>query len=181
MTTFNDLNSDIIFVIALLLRPADLYNLALLSSKYAQIIKNRKIINYHLEEKMIYEYNENDNCKMKYFVFKHTDNKHGLFERWYSNGQKELQLNYQNGKVNGLCEKWYENGQKEWQVNCRNGKKHGLYEYWYSNGQKGAQINYQNDEKHGLNEYLYSNGQKEIRIKYQNGYYYNFLGELIFE
>jgi len=90
MITFNDLNADIIFVIALLLNPADLYNLALLASKYARIIKNRKLVNYHLEE--INEIYNFYNGKIKYYVFKHTDNKHGLYEIWYEYGQIYSQI-----------------------------------------------------------------------------------------
>jgi len=38
MTTFNDLNADIIFVITLLLHPEDLYNFALVAKRYARIL-----------------------------------------------------------------------------------------------------------------------------------------------
>jgi len=82
-TTFNDLPADIIFVIALLLHPTDLYNFALIAIKYAQIIKNRKLINFHLVE--INETDMENNGKIRYFVFKHSYKKHGLYEAWYEN------------------------------------------------------------------------------------------------
>jgi len=143
MITFNDLPADIIFVIALLLHPTDLYNFTLIASRYTHIIKSRKVINYHLEERN--EICKHYNHKIKYFVIKHTGKKHGLYESWYSNGQKSDQINYQNGKFHGLYESWYKNGQKYDQLNYQNGEKHGLYESWYENGQKEEQIDYQND------------------------------------
>jgi len=164
MITINDLPADIIFVIALLLYPTDLYNLALVTSKYAQIIKNRKVINYHLDEK-----NEIvDSLKIKYFVLKHTGNKHGLYESWYKTGQKYKQMYYQNDKLCGLYESWYENGQKRVQIQFQNGKLHGLYETWYENGQKMANMNMQNKKLHGLYETWYETGQKYEQINFQN-------------
>jgi len=167
MTSFNDLPADIIFVIALLLHPTDLYSFALVASKYARIINNRNVINYHLEERN--EIVAIDNSKIKYFVLKHTNKKHGLYERWYSNGQKHTQMNFQNGKFHGLYEGWYWNGQKCMQNNYQNGKEHGLHESWYENGIKRYIINYQNNKEHGLYERWYSNGQKYIQINFQNG------------
>jgi len=165
MTTFNDLLSDIIYEIAIKLDPKDLYNFALTSSRYAQIIKNRKVINFHIEEK-----NEIDryNRKLKYYVFKHTGKKHGLYESWHSDEQKSEQLNFQNDKVHGLHECWYDNGQKMFQFIWQNGQKHGLQVHWYKNGQMMEQINYRNGEKHGLCENWYENGRKYAQINYQN-------------
>jgi len=143
MIIFNDLPADIIFVIALLLHPTDLYNLALVANKYARIIKDRKVINYHLKEiNEITKFNH----KIKYYVFKHTGKKHGLYESWYKNGQKREQINYQNGEKHGLYESWFNDGQKYDQTNYQNDKKHGLREFWYNNERKSIQINYQNNE-----------------------------------
>jgi len=176
MTTFNDLPADIIFVIALLLHPTDLYNLVLLASRYARIIKNRKIINYHLKE-----INEIDihNNELKYFVLKHTNNKHGLYEKLYVNyrkyeqpiyehERKHEQINYLNGKRHGLYKCWYYDGAYA-QANYQNGIQHGLSEYWYSDGQKGSQVNYQNGIIDCLYELWFESGLKELQINYQNG------------
>jgi len=166
MTTFDDLPADIIFVIALLLHPTDLYSLALLASRYARIIKNRNVINYHLKEINKMGINV---YKIKYFVLKHTGKRHGLYESWYDNGQKCERINYQNGKKHGLYENWYHNGQKFEQINYRNGEKHGLCESWYENGQKQLQFNRENNKLHGLYESWYQNGQKFEQINHQNG------------
>jgi len=188
MIIFNDLPSDIIFVIALLLHPADLYNLVLVSNKYAKIIKNRKVINYYLKE-----INEIVNSyELKYFILKHTNKKYGLYKVWYSNGQIYMQTNYQNDNIcglpnhhsnnqiyeqsnlqnnekYGLCEIWHPNGQKMSRSNYQNGKMHGLYEFWYPNGQMKIRSNYQNGSLEGLFERWHSNGQKHLQVIFQGG------------
>jgi len=157
MTTFNNLPADIIFVIALLLHPTDLYNFALIASKYAQIIKSRNVINYHLKE--INEIREGCHVTtIKYFVIKHTGKRHGLHESWYENGQKHSQSNYQNDKAHGLNKCWHDNGQKFIQIHYQNGKKHGMYEF-YVNGRKFQQIMYQNDKPNGESYFLSDDGR----------------------
>jgi antitoxin component YwqK of YwqJK toxin-antitoxin module len=34
----------------------------------------------------------------------------GLWEKWYSNGNREYLVNYSNGLMSGECTSWYENG-----------------------------------------------------------------------
>jgi antitoxin component YwqK of YwqJK toxin-antitoxin module len=123
MTTFNDLLADIKFVIAIKLAPNDLYNFALTSSRNAQIIKNRKVINYHLEEK-----NEigRFNHKLKFYVFKHTGKKHGLCEYFKENGQKFKQINFQNDKKHEQYTSWFPNNNIQTMINYHNGKKCGV-------------------------------------------------------
>jgi antitoxin component YwqK of YwqJK toxin-antitoxin module len=47
----------------------------------------------------------------------------GLTTVWHDNGQKELEINFKDGKVDGLSTWWYDIGQKKYEVNYKDGKE----------------------------------------------------------
>jgi len=104
---------------------------------------------------------------------KYTENSdgqiHGLFQSWYSNGQKCREENYVNGKKHGLQREWYDNGNKFSKLSFVNDKRHGLQTKWYSNGQKGLEYNYVDGKKHGFQQNWFSYGQKSKEENYVNG------------
>ena len=61
---------------------------------------------------------------------------------FHPNGQKILEGNYKNGKVNGLWTAWLKNGQKSREENYKDGKPDGLRTLWWKNGQKRYERNY---------------------------------------
>ena len=65
----------------------------------------------------------------------------------YDNGQKEMALNYEEGKPDGPLTVWHENGKKMIKGNTNNGKANGLQIRWHENGQKQRQANYKDGEK----------------------------------
>ena len=79
---------------------------------------------------------------------------------WYSNGLKEWEGTWKNGKEDGLSLGWYNNGLKEWEGTYKDGKEDGLWTIWYSNGQKWNERTFKDGEGHGLSTW-YKNGQKE--------------------
>ena len=54
---------------------------------------------------------------------------HGLFVRWWPEGQKSRKVNYKDGKPHGPETQWYETGQKKFEINYKNGRKVGLWNY----------------------------------------------------
>ena len=94
----------------------------------------------------------------------------GLVTEWHENGQKKSEIKTKNGKVvDGLQTSWYENGQKETEVNWKNDKLEGLQTSWYENGQKETEVNYKNGKAEGLSITWHDNGQKEVEINWKNG------------
>ena len=53
----------------------------------------------------------------------------GLHVKWYSNGKKNQEVNYKDGKTNGLLALWHDNGQKSYEANFKDGKR--ISEKWW--------------------------------------------------
>jgi antitoxin component YwqK of YwqJK toxin-antitoxin module len=66
----------------------------------------------------------------------------GRAEDFYWTGQKKLEANYKDGKLDGLWTLWYINGQKKREGNSKDGKEDGLWTQWYLNGQKNEESNW---------------------------------------
>jgi len=55
---------------------------------------------------------------------------------WSENGQKEKEINYEDGKYEGLATFWHENGQMSFEFNWKDGKPvEGSAKYWNSKGE----------------------------------------------
>ncbi len=80
----------------------------------------------------------------RYYTDEHGK-RHGLYQRWGSNGKLRERYEYVNGKFHGLQEGWYENGQLWFRTNWVNDKRHGFYEYWHNNGKHDQQVQFDND------------------------------------
>ena len=67
------------------------------------------------------EYHDNGEKYQEYTV--NSEGKtHGLYQKWYSNGQLREEIKYVNGEKDGLDQWWHSNGQKKLEVNYVNGK-----------------------------------------------------------
>tara|TARA_B100002051_G_C16593536_1_gene564085 strand:- start:131 stop:610 length:480 start_codon:yes stop_codon:yes gene_type:complete len=93
-------------------------------------------------------------------------------EEYFENGRQRFLGRYKNGRrEHGLWTKWYANGQKREETNYIDGKKDGLHTAWYANGQKDVEITYKDDKPvlDGLIIKWYENGQKHIERIYKDG------------
>ena len=93
--------------------------------------------------------------------------------RWksyfHSNGKKEFDYNFKNGKEDGLFTQWNENGQKRFEGTYKDGKEDGLWTYWNENGQKKSDVTYKDGEFDGLSMDWYENGQKSYETTWKDG------------
>lgn len=60
--------------------------------------------------------------------------KHGVSTRWFSNGIKMYERNYNGGKWHGTVTRWWPNGQKMYVRAYTEGKRHGKEATWRSDG-----------------------------------------------
>ena len=60
--------------------------------------------------------------------------KHGVSSRWFSNGVKMYERNYDEGKWHGTVTRWWPNGQKMYVRAYNEGVKHGMDATWRSDG-----------------------------------------------
>ena len=106
--------------------------------------------------------------------------KDGSWNKWYENGQKEIESSFQNGKERGLVTEWYENGLKKEERTFKqliayteNGPKRERKTYkklftYYDNGNVKEEINYKNGKEWGIRIFYHDNGiikYKEINFK----------------
>ncbi len=49
-----------------------------------------------------------------------SNTQHGMYTRWYPDGTKAEEVEFNNGRKNGLYTDWYENGQQKLQFRFRN-------------------------------------------------------------
>ena len=93
--------------------------------------------------------------------------------RWkdyfHSNGKKQFDKNYKNGKQDGLGTTWYENGQKQIEETYKDGKEDGLWTFWYENGQKQTEGTSKDGKFDGLVTAWFENGQKQIEVTFKIG------------
>ena len=78
----------------------------------------------------------------------------------YENGQKQMELNFKDGKENGLCLSWHENGQKQFESTYKDGKQHGLVVTWHENGQKQFEANLKDGKLVGSEKFWNSKGRR---------------------
>ncbi|CAK7059426.1 toxin-antitoxin system YwqK family antitoxin [Saezia sanguinis] len=87
---------------------------------------------------------------------------------WFSNGQKQYEFNFHNGKVHGPLKEWYANGHQKTDASFQNGDLHGLMTTWHPNGQKQSEGYFQDGKSHGLVTTWNENGQKRSEIVFDN-------------
>jgi len=63
---------------------------------------------------------------------------------YFSDGKKETEVNYNNGKVNGRAWMWYENGKLHVEAIYKDDKVHGVRMSYHENGKKFCRAEYKN-------------------------------------
>ena len=113
----------------------------------------------------------NDDGSKSFETYKESKGKLELVKKvsWYSNGNKESEGTFKDGKKDGLWNEWHENGQKKGRGTFKDGKPDGLWTYWFDNGQKEGEGTLKDGELDGLSTTWYENGQKEEEVNYKNG------------
>ena len=80
------------------------------------------------------------------------EEKEGLYQSWYLEGQKEYEYYAKEGKIEGMCQKWYAEGQKRSECYYRDGEAEGIFLGYHRNGQKGEECYYKEGKKEGLKQ-----------------------------
>lgn len=93
----------------------------------------------------------------------------GRAANYYVTGQKNLEANYKDGKLDGLLIKWYENGQKKSEGNFKDDRADGPVTLWYEDGQKKQVGNNKDGNLDGLCIYYNEDGTEWKRITYKDG------------
>jgi curli biogenesis system outer membrane secretion channel CsgG len=94
---------------------------------------------------------------------------HGVFTKYYDNGQIMIQGTYLDGKKEGVWKEYLRNGIPKTEGTYKNGVREGLWITYYPGGKKHFEGMYRNGEKDG--EWIEYAGDGSIfaRIVYKNG------------
>ena len=68
-------------------------------------------------------------------LFDEKGNRHGYWERYWSNGKLTYKGNYVNGNRHGYWESYFSDGQLNYKGNYVNGKPHGYWDSYWDNGE----------------------------------------------
>jgi antitoxin component YwqK of YwqJK toxin-antitoxin module len=82
------------------------------------------------------------NCKAQVTAKQGKDERHGPWTTWYSNGQPQLEGNFEHDLQAGQFAWWHQNGQKALEGRFDVGKQHGAWTWWYPSGQKSIRGEY---------------------------------------
>jgi hypothetical protein len=94
---------------------------------------------------------------------------HGLSEGWFTNGVKQVDEPFQQGKSHGLRTKWYASGKKLSEANIVDGVLSGPFRKWHENGQLSQEIEMQNGEAHGRSRAWFESGYLKALVTLTNG------------
>lgn len=101
---------------------------------------------------------------------------HGLYEKWFTNGQLMERRTYTHGQKNGWQLAFFENGCKRFQFYAKNDIYEGELKEWNVQGNVIHVANYQNGQETGLQQMWYDNGKIRANYIIKNGRRYGLLG-----
>ena len=133
----------------------------------------RKKVKYYQEGEIVgginFVYFDNGKIfeEIGYFGEKYSfgRNLDGEYNKWFENGQKLIEHNYNNGIPEGKWTSWFENGLQSGEGNFKDGT--GQFIDFYENTQKSYEVVYQDGI--GKETYWYESGQIWFEINYKDG------------
>ncbi len=93
----------------------------------------------------------------------------GKVTQWYENGKKQVEGEYRDGKPHGKIIAWHKSGQKLSETEWRDGQKNGKLTTWYESGKKYEEGEYHDGKPHGKITIWYENGQKKGEGEHRDG------------
>lgn len=86
----------------------------------------------------------------------------------YNNGQKVIETQYINGKVDGVEILYFNNGNIETESHYTEGKFNGIMKNYYSDGSLKSEEMYENDYKNGKSTCFFTFNRKEKEGNYED-------------
>ena len=95
--------------------------------------------------------------------------KEGVWETYYSNGERKSKGIYKEDHKDGLWIGYDENGELESEVNYKMGKKEGFLKVFQAENLLKARVNYKDGKENGVGEFYDEHGQIEMKVNYKDG------------
>lgn len=94
---------------------------------------------------------------------------HGTYTKWHTNGHKEYEATYVNGKLHGVETSWHRNGQRRAEAHYDQGARHGALRSWDMQGRLRKEEHYHQDKPHGTWTIWTTDGQIKWRASFEHG------------
>ena len=105
----------------------------------------------------------------KYLVNLLDGQRHGSFIKYYGNGKKSKDCNYEKGELHGEYKEYHENGNLKLQTQYKKGTQTGETKSFYDNGNKYRESNHINGEYEGEIKEYFKNGNLKF-VSYNDNY-----------
>ena len=93
----------------------------------------------------------------------------GTSIKYYSNGKKEIAIDYFLGKKQGIYKKWFDDGTLSFESHYAKGKKNGVTKTWWRNGNLRSELYSEHGASNGQQKQWYKSGAKFKVINLANG------------
>lgn len=94
---------------------------------------------------------------------------HGTFTKWHTNGQKEYEATYINGKLQGVETSWHKNGRRRAEAHYDHGLRHGTLRSWDPQGRLRKEEAYSGDKPHGTWTVWTAEGKIKWQARFEHG------------
>ncbi|MGD8452365.1 MAG: hypothetical protein PVJ57_11150 [Phycisphaerae bacterium] len=94
---------------------------------------------------------------------------HGLFTRWYANGQKEFEGQFVRGKKEGITKRWHDNGRVWIEERYTHGLKQGSCFTWDPEGRLRKEERYADGLPHGTWTVWTGDGRIKWQASFDHG------------
>jgi antitoxin component YwqK of YwqJK toxin-antitoxin module len=101
---------------------------------------------------------------------------HGMFKKWYPNGQLAEERTYSLGEKNGEQISYWQNGHKRFEFTAQKDISEGEMREWNSDGRLIHLANYTNGQEEGAQKLWYDNGKIRANYVIKDGKRYGLLG-----
>lgn len=110
------------------------------------------------------------NTGEKEIEFNYVNNKiEGLHKTFYKSGKLKIVKNYEKGVLQGEYNSFYESGANRIKFNCINGNIEGDWVFYHETGEVKQTVKYVKDKEEGLLKDYKISGELNFVMKYENG------------
>ena len=123
-------------------------------------------LNYHNDEVVSYTYNGKDGKLLAPIPVKNGTVK---IVAYYSNGNKSVEVNYENNEIDGVRKFYHTNGELFVESAWVHGYQHGPRKVYYTGNKKQREEEYYYGNQHGVARSYFPNGKVRLEENWYNG------------
>lgn len=95
--------------------------------------------------------------------------KHGLWQRYWPNGELAMRGDFRDGRLHGAWNRWYPNGERRERGQFLSGARDGRWSFYNPEGKKIRDTNYRQGQHHGSERHYHPSGRARTESIYWDG------------